>query len=43
MWDSDSVGKLNLAALAEAVGDEGLGDPAGSVGGRAVDLSRVFA
>ena len=40
---ADRVGDLNLAALREAGGDDVLGDVAGRVGGRAVDLRRVLA
>ena len=41
--DADGVGKLHKHAVAQAGGHEGLGHPAGSVGGRAVDLGGVFA
>ena len=43
MGDADRVGDLDLAALGEAGGDDVLGDVAGGVGGRAVDLGRVLA
>ena len=43
MGDADRVGDLDLAALGEAGGDDVLGDVAGRVGGRAVDLGRVLA
>src|SRR5262249_33192709 len=41
--DADRVGQLDLAALGQAGGDDILGDVAGGVGGRAVDLGRIFA
>jgi len=41
--DSDSVGELDEAAAADARLDEGLGDPAGVVSGRAVDLGGVLS
>ena len=40
---ADGVGDLDLAAAGGAGGDHVLGDPAGGVGGRAVDLGRVLA
>src|SRR5438046_1181167 len=39
---TDGVGHLDLAAAGGAGGDDVLGDPAGGVGGRAVDLARVL-
>ena len=41
--DADRVRELDEAALAELSRDEGLGDPAGRVGARAVDLGGVLA
>ena len=41
--DADGVGELDEGALAEASVDEGLGDPAGGVGGGPVDLSGVLS
>ena len=41
--DADAVGDLDLEAVGEPGGDDVLGDPAGGVGGRAVDLRRVLA
>ena len=41
--DTNSVRKLNEGAASEASGDEGLGDPATDIGGRAVDLGEVLA
>ncbi len=40
---ADAIGELDLTSLAEAIGYKRLGNPAGSVGGRAVDLGRVLA
>ena len=40
LGDADGVGELHLDALGEAGGDEVLGDVAGHVAGRAVDLRR---
>src|SRR5919202_411849 len=39
----DRVGQLHLATVRQARGDHVLGDPAGGVGARAVDLRRVLA
>ena len=41
--DADAVGDLDLEAVGEPGRDDVLGDPAGRVGGRAVDLGRVLA
>ena len=41
--DADGVGDLQLAALGETGGDDVLGDVAGGIGARAVDLARVLA
>ena len=43
LGDADGVGELDLAALGQAGGDDVLGDVAGHVGGRAVDLGGVLA
>ena len=43
LGDTDDVGELDERAAAEARGDEGLGDPARGVRGRAVDLGPVLA
>ena len=43
LGDADGVGELDLAALGQARGDDVLGDVAGHVGGRAVDLRGVLA
>ena len=43
LGDADGVGELHLAALGQAGGDDVLGDVAGHVGGRAVDLRGVLA
>lgn len=40
---TDGVGDLDQGAGSEAGSDDGLGDPAGSVGARAVDLGGVLA
>ena len=40
---ADGVGELHLALLGQAGGDDVLGDVAGHVGGRAIDLGRVLA
>src|SRR5207302_9761761 len=40
---ADGVGELDFALLGQAGGDDVLGDVAGHVGGRAIDLGRVFA
>ena len=41
--DTDGVRKLDEGTTGEASGDEGLGDPAPDVGGRAIDLGEVLA
>ena len=41
--DTDGVGELDEDALAVSAGNEGLGDPAGGVGGRAIDLGGILA
>ena len=41
--DADAVRDLDLEPVGEARGDDVLGDPAGGVGGRAVDLRRILA
>mmetsp|Transcript_15011 Transcript_15011/g.27022 ORF Transcript_15011/g.27022 Transcript_15011/m.27022 type:complete len:355 (-) Transcript_15011:97-1161(-) len=41
--DTDGVGHLDKAAVAQLGGDQGLGDPAGGVGGGAVDLGGVLS
>ena len=41
--DADAVGDLDLEAVGEAGGDDVLGDPAGRVRRRAVDLRRILA
>ena len=43
LGDADGVGELHLAAVGQAGGDDVLGDVAGHVGGRAVDLRGVLA
>ncbi len=43
LGDADGVGELDLAPLGQAGGDDVLGDVAGHVGGRAVDLGGVLA
>lgn len=43
LGDTDGVGELDEGAAGEAGGDERLGDPAGEVGGRTVDLGVVLA
>ena len=43
LGDADGVGHLHLAAVGRAGGDHVLGDPAGGVRRRAVDLGRVLA
>lgn len=43
LGDTDGVRELNEDAAGEASGDEGLGDPTGSVGGRTVDLGEVLS
>ncbi len=41
--DADRIRKLQRAAIGEACSDDVLGEIAGGVGGRAVDLGRVLA
>ena len=41
--DTNGVGELDADTVAEVVGHEGLGDPAGGVGGGTVDLGAVLA
>ena len=41
--DTDRIRDLDLAALGDPGGDDMLGDPAGRICGRAVDLRRVLA
>jgi len=43
LGDTDGVGDLDQNALAESSLDEGLGDPAGGVGGGAIDLGEVLS
>ena len=43
LGDADRVGDLDLGAVGQAGRDDVLGDVAGGVGGRAVDLGRVLA
>jgi len=43
LGDTDGVGELDEAAARQLGCDEGLGDPAGKVGGGAVDLGVVLA
>ena len=43
LHDTNGVRELDERALAQASSDEGLGNPAASVGSRAVDLRRVLA
>lgn len=43
LGDTDGVGELHESAASELGVDEGLCDPAGEVGGRAVDLAVVLA
>ena len=43
MRDADRVGDLDLAAVGEPGGDHVLGDVAGRIGGRAVDLGGILA
>ena len=43
LGDADGVGELQRAAVGETGGDDVLGEIAGGVGGRAVDLGRVLA
>jgi len=43
LGDADAVADLDEAALAELGSDEGLGDPTGGVGTRAIDLAGVLA
>ena len=40
--NTDGVGELDEDALAVSASDEGLGDPAGGVGSRAVDLGGIL-
>lgn len=41
--DTDGVGQLDQGAAGKAGGDQGLGNPAGQVGGGTVDLGEVLA
>ena len=43
LGDTDGVGELDEDALAVSTSNEGLGDPAGSVGSGAVDLGGILA
>ena len=43
LGNTNGVRELDKAAAGEASGNEGLGDPAGKVGSRAVDLGEVLA
>ena len=43
LGDADGIGELDGAAPGKAGGDDILGEVAGSIGGRAVDLGRVLA
>ncbi len=43
LGDTDGIGDLNDASLGQLGGDERLGDPAGSISGRAVDLGGVLS
>ena len=40
---ADRVGDLDLALAGEAGGDDGFGDVAGRIRGRAIDLGRILA
>jgi len=42
LCDTDSVRQLNEDSSSELGGNEGLGDPSSSVGGRSVDLGPIF-
>jgi hypothetical protein len=41
--DTDGVGNLNQAAAAETSSNEGLGDPTGSIGSRAINLGGILS
>lgn len=43
LGDTDGVRQLDQGAAGKAGGDQGLGDPAGQVGGGTVDLGEVLA
>lgn len=43
LGDTDGVGELDKSSAGEASGDERLGDPAGEVGSRTVDLGVVLS
>mmetsp|Transcript_18826 Transcript_18826/g.56867 ORF Transcript_18826/g.56867 Transcript_18826/m.56867 type:complete len:327 (+) Transcript_18826:548-1528(+) len=43
LGDADGVGELHARALGKASLHDGLGHPAASIGGRAVDLGRILA
>jgi len=43
LGNTNGVGDLHQAATGELSSDEGLGNPAGSIGGRAIDLGGVLA
>jgi hypothetical protein len=43
LGNTDSVGELNEGAAGEASGNQRLGNPAGGVGSRAIDLGEVLS
>jgi hypothetical protein len=43
LGDSDGVRELDESSSSETGGDQGLGDPSGSVSGRSVDLGEVLS
>jgi hypothetical protein len=43
LGDTDGVGELDKGTAGKAGVDQGLGDPAADIGGRAVDLGEVLA
>jgi len=43
LGNSDGVGNVDQTSLAEAVGNQRLGDPSGSVGSRSVDLGWILS
>ena len=43
VWDTDSVGELDDYSASKASSNDGLGDPASSVGSRSVDLGGVLS
>jgi len=43
LGNTDGVGKLDESAASEPSSNEGLGDPSGSVGSRAIDLGEILS